>query len=186
METLLKILRGINLTVLFIVSVIIGFVFREVLFFTLQMKILEYYSIVKPMKEIKGGADSPEEAWVKFLDLAGKGDIEGALQYVWPENREGTRKTLETYKKYGKLEMFISTFSKKIERVERPDMILMPDEALYYNEGFAYKELDYLGASTETKEFLDKIWADEKSNVMKIKEPVIFKYNPYTKKWFIK
>jgi hypothetical protein len=81
------ILGGIGIFILFL---ILGAVFRMMWFYLAQKEILEYTYIERPLREAKGGGKTPEETWIGYLNALEKGDIEGAVQYTWPEDRENT------------------------------------------------------------------------------------------------
>ena len=177
------ILGGIGIFILFL---ILGTIFRMVWFYFVQKEILEYTYIEKPLREAKGGGKTPEETWIGYLNALEKGNIEEAVQYIWPENRENVKKYLLLLKENGKLPLFVSTYDKNIKKVEHPTRMLENDEVMYSYISTAYKELDYFNASEKDKEFLDEWWVDKKSNIATYTQEVIFKYNPYTKRWLIK
>jgi hypothetical protein len=89
------ILGGIGIFILFL---ILGAVFRMMWFYFAQKEILEYTYIEKPLREAKGGGKTPEETWIGYLNALEKGNIEEAVQYTWPEDREKSIKELTLLK----------------------------------------------------------------------------------------
>lgn len=180
--------RKIFLITLFIVFLISGFIFRLVWFFTFQKKIVEDKFFYKELKYDKGGAKTPQEAWNKYIDALEKGDIEEALLYVWPYEREGLKKSLEEKKKRNESLSVYKEDEKTLYELP-PPYYLEKDEKVF----------TYLSPENQ-KKYLEDLLKDPilRKDYEAVKKgplpytdayflpTVIFKLNPYNKKWYIK
>ncbi len=171
---------------LFFFSIFLGFTFRLIWFLTYQKYLVEKDLVYKPLIEAKGGGNTPQEAWIGYLNALEKGDIEGALEYIWPEEREKIRKSLLEAKSRGYLEDPAHSFSRMITKVENPERFLDKDEVMYVVKVIINKTKSLARAEDkETKEFLELLYKD-KPEIFESEETIIFKFNPYSKKWLIK
>jgi hypothetical protein len=145
---------------------------------------------------MKGGADSPQEAWEKRQAALGKGDIDEALKYKWIESHEIQERSynyLTFLKEKGLLKKF-SDCDKNLIFVEDIDLTkkyneqyirYAPLEKKFKVKCRAYKDIDLLTEDEIEKSTLEQIWRSQKSDVLDGWAEVIFKYNLETKKWFI-
>ncbi|MCM8833382.1 MAG: hypothetical protein NC816_05635 [Candidatus Omnitrophica bacterium] len=174
--------------VIFMIFLVSGFGLRLLWFYTIQKKILEDRYIYKELKEDRGGANSPQEAWNKYLDALEKGNIEEALLYIWPDEREKRKEFLVEKQKR----------SEPLNPFEKDERILYELPPPYYLEKDE-KVFTYLSPQKQKEYFAeimkDPILKEHYENAKK--NPVIytdafflpvkiFKYNPHNKKWYIK
>jgi len=182
--------------IIFLIFFLLGASLRAIWFFTFQKRYLEYLWFEKPLAKMKGGADSPQEAWEKRLTALEKGDVEEALKYKWIESREIQERSyhyLNFLQEKGLL--------KKFSDCDR-SLVFVEDINLYkkYNEQYvryaplekkfkvkcrAHKDIDLLTEDEIERSTLEQIWEAQKHDVLEGWAEVIFKYNPETKKWFI-
>ncbi len=180
---------------IFFFSIFLGFIFRITWFVTYQKYLLERDFIYKPLIEAKGGGNTPQEAWLGYLTALEKGDIEEALEYVWPEERERFKEILKDIdtKEFIKSQGYKKLLKQLKKRVGMPE-----DEVLYtYLTDEEIKE-----RIREYQKNPDIMWAYQqfleasKNLNMPIESfeeyvghsipSVIFKFNPFSKKWLIK
>lgn len=181
-----KIKETVFLIVLFIIFAISGFIFRNLWFFTVQKKIVEETFIYKPLKEAKGGGKTPQEAWIGYLTALEKGDIDLALEYVWPEERIDFRKTLETLKRAGLLERYAKNHSKNLMMPNKKYEDLEKDETALLYEYINEKDVELAIRSDFTQQAAMERWEELGTSTEPLTIRAIFKFNPYTKKWMIK
>jgi hypothetical protein len=178
------ILGGIGIFILFL---ILGAVFRMMWFYFVQKEILEYTYIEKPLREAKGGGKTPEETWIGYLNALEKGDIEEAVQYIWPENRENVKKYLLLLKENGKLQSFVKSYNKSLIPL-KPTLTMEKDEKRYTYLTKEQIENYYQEILKDPQ--LKRIFEEMKNSPLKNEDTflpdIIFKYNPYTKRWLIK
>jgi hypothetical protein len=183
--------------IIFLIFFLLGASLRAIWFFTFQKRYLEYLWFEKPLKttlaKMKGGADSPQEAWEKYLSALERGDIEEAIRYWW----EGEKADLRYYKilkEKGLLKKYADC-DKSLIFVEDVDLTkkyndqyikYAPPEKKFKVRCRSYKEVEEALITTEGEKILnEKFWEAQKSNVIEEWSEFIFKYNPKTKKWFI-
>ncbi len=177
--------RKIFLITLFIVFLISGFIFRLVWFFTFQKKIVEDKFFYKELKYDKGGATTPQEAWNKYIDALEKGDIEEALLYIWPYERETTRERLLDIREKRLLNYYVKSLGTDLKEAT-PTKILQENEKMFITFGLVDKEKEiFLINLQDDKKTFQELFKD-KPQVFPMKHEVIFKLNPYNKKWYIK
>lgn len=174
--------------VIFIIFFTLGLGLRFLWFSTVQKKILEDKYIYKVIREDKGGGATPQEAWNKYLDALEKGDIEKALLYVWPAEREKVRKGLiEKKKRNEPLNSFKE--NEKVLYELAPPYYLEKDEKI-----FTYlspeRQKEYIEGLLKDP-FLRKDYEETKKGPVPYTDafflPIeVFKFNPYNKKWYIK
>lgn len=173
----------IFLIALFIVFLISGFIFRFLWFYTVQKKIVEDKYFYKELKEDRGGAKTPQEAWNKYLDALEKGNIEEALLYVWPYERDNYKYLyklkennllLEEAKNHGR-----NLRENKKAKVEK-------DELAFYFDYIRDKRIELLLASDNFKKIALDYWKKKGIDKEKVVFTATFKFNHYNKKWYIK
>ncbi|MGC8981525.1 MAG: hypothetical protein ACP5JU_01065 [Minisyncoccia bacterium] len=173
---------------IFLLFLVIGFSFRILWFFFPQKEIMEYKFIEKPLREAKGGGKTPEETWINYLNALEKEDIEGALMYVWPENREGVRKTLERLREGGLIIKFAKNHSKGLIKNQTIQNTLEKDEQSFYYKYIKEKDIElfFVLNDPQLKKIEESHWEQKGLKSEPATFTIIFKYNPYTKTWFIK
>jgi len=175
---------------IFVVFFSLGASLRFTLFFTLQKKIVEDQFFYKDIKEMKGGANTPQEAWIKYLEALEKGNIDEALMYVWGPERETQREFLLDKKRNDNLSKFLKQYRKSLK--ELPPIYYLDEDEKWFtyltNEEISdnFKKLEN---STDTD--IKKLYEGYRNSPIKeaiyeLIPNIIFKYNSFTKKWFIK
>lgn len=176
---------------IFILGFILGFGFRLNWFYVIQKKILEYQIIDKPLREAKGGGKTPQETWIGYLNALEKGDINGALEYIWPDSREKFRKELLLLKNAGLLTQYAKNHDKNINEIYNPETRLEENEKMFSLTYLDTKEISLLLSGLAPfpeiiKESERIIWERKGVDQELSRTDFIFKFNPYTKKWLIK
>lgn len=182
----MKMKRAFSLIGIFLLFLIIGIGFRSLWFFFVQKEILEYTYIEKPMREAKGGGKTPEETWIGYLEALEKGDIEKALTYIWPEERNEF-KFLYDLKKNGLLYRYAKNNYKQLRPNLEVQQILEKNERAYYRTYLAEKDIEmfFVKDDPELIKAEEEYWASKKTDKELVEFTIIFKYNPYSKKWLI-
>lgn len=200
--------------IIFLIGFSLGITIRFSLFWFLQTKLYAYKYIYKDLidllKNDKGGANTPEEAWLKYLDAMKKGDIDEALLYVWPQDREEKRQNLLKIKENNLLGKIADCdkdliFIRNLKPTEEPIYVgTFYDPRLdklgvvskeYKVKCRFYKEIDmFLSLNSEIlksrfsreeiKQMIEEEWKNY-GDVIENEDSVFIRYNPYTKKWFI-
>ncbi len=171
---------------IFGLGIFIGGFSRFLWLVTYQKSIIEKKFIYKPLIEAKGGGNTPQEAWIGYLNALEKGNIEEALEYVWPEEREKFRETLLKLKQKGFLDEYAKNFDKVLIKPLKIYKTLEENEVLFENRQTINKEVELKMTEDErTKNFLIELWKNE-PEIFTATSTIIFKYNPYSKKWLIK
>jgi hypothetical protein len=186
--------------IIFLIFFFLGASLRAIWFFTFQKRYLEYLWFEKPLKttlaKMKGGANSPQEAWEKYLSALERGYIEEAMSYWWSETSEDSKTKSYSYSKKDKeLLKKEADCDKNLIFVEDIDLTkkyneqyvkYIPPEKKFKTRCRVYKEVELLKAADEfTKSSLERFWETQKSNVVEQQVNVIFKYNFKNQKWFI-
>jgi hypothetical protein len=182
--------------IIFLIFFFLGASLRAIWFFTFQKRYLEYLWFEKPLTKMKGGADSPQEAWEKYLSALERGDVEEAMRYWWSEAPEDSKAKNYSYSNKDKeLLKKEADCDKNLIFVEDVDLSkkyneqyirYAPPEKKFKTKCRVYKEVELLKAADEfTKSSLERFWEAQKSNVVEQRVNVIFKYNFKIKKWFI-
>jgi hypothetical protein len=178
---------------IFLIFFSLGASLRLMWFFTFQKRYLEYVWFEKPLAKMEGGANSPQEAWEKYLSALERGDIEEAMRYWW-EGEKANFRYYQILKEKGLLKKYADC-DKNLIFVEDVDLTkkynkqyvkYAPPEKKFKVKCRSYKEVEEALITTEGEKILnEKFWEAQKSNVIEEWVELIFKYNSKTKKWFI-
>ena len=178
-------MRALASFLIFIIIFSLGASLRLLWFFTFQKKLVEDNYFYKSYREMKGGANTPQEAWQGYLQALEKGDIEGALMYVWEGSRGIYRETLNRLYKNNLLKQYAKNHSVYLKKSNKKYEDLEENEQAFLYEYITQKDIE-IALYEDMKEQLEKEWLNKGANSEKLILRQIFKYNPYTKKWFIK
>jgi hypothetical protein len=182
--------------IIFLIFFFLGASLRAIWFFTFQKRYLEYLWFEKPLKttlaKMKGGADSPQEAWEKYLSALERGDIEEAKKYIWDDTPENPLDLSHLYflKEKGLLKKYRDCDKKLIQDTNylnvsnKESSKYNPIEERYKARCREYKEVE-LFLIGNSDPVIKQYWENEKRDVIEVWNYFIFKYNPITKKWFI-
>jgi hypothetical protein len=182
--------------IIFLIFFFLGASLRAIWFFTFQKRYLEYLWFEKPLAKMQGGADSPQEAWEKYLSALERGDIEEAMRYWWSEASEDSKAKNYLYSNKDKeLLKKEADCDKNLIFVEDVDLSkkynehyikYAPPEKKFKTKCRVYKEVNLSKAGDEASRlFFEEFWNAQKSNVVEGWVDVVFKYNFKVKKWFI-
>lgn len=183
--------KFIIFTLVLILGFWLGLIVRGI-FLGVQFVLFKTYVLDKELRESKLGGRTPQETWNLYLDALEKEDINLALQYVAPESRESERIYLEKLQKLGILRRKFKNYSRELYKIKKlpidPDIKEEEGDKVYKVKYISEKELDLLlnPQDKETLEAIEEYWEDKPEGKEIIYPYVIFKYNPYTKKWLIK
>ena len=168
---------------IFALAFIVGSVFRVGWLFAVQRPLFQYTYLDADIRAVKTGGKTPQDTWNIYISALEKGDINGALQFIYPESRESEKIFLEEEKKKDNLKGFLSSHHKEIRKFDGL-------KNLKKNE----KRFTYL-TQQEEKEFIEgfktdqnlKPLADEPiENLREFIPDIVFFYNRYSRLWLIK
>jgi hypothetical protein len=176
--------------VLVIILFVLGFGSRLFIFITLQKKLFERNILDKELVESKQGGNTPQETWNLYLDALEKEDIETAVSYWWPSERERMQTTLKKLKDAGLLKRYAANHGREL-REKQADSPLEKDEKLYSTSYLNEKSISLLLSEVSLAiDFLRKsneiYWQKLGRDKEQTKTGIIFKLNSYSKKWLIK
>lgn len=171
--------------VLLVVVFAVGFGSRFFIFTTLQKKLFERNFLDRELIESKQGGNTPQETWNLYLDALEREDIETAVSYWWPSERDRMRTTLQKLKEAGLLKRY--ALDHGMELREKPnEKIPNKQEKAFLHRFTNEKEIALTLTRPELYEIDLKLWAEKGINKEEITAVTIFKFNSYSKKWLIK
>lgn len=170
--------------VVFMIFLVSGFGLRFLWFYTGQKKIVEKEFIYKELSQDKGGANTPQEAWQKYLSALEKGNIEEALLYILPYNREHFRKLFEELSRAGLLKRYAKNHSLELVEAKEASQELEKNQKGFFFIYKSEKEIE-LAINPEIKEALEREWLERGSDSETLRFMQVFEYNPYNKKWYL-
>ncbi len=179
---------------IFIAGTLAGFFGRTLTFALFQFprsKAYTQYLYDEPLRTATLGGATPQETFNLYLDALIKEDINTAIQYWWPYNRDSIKDKLARLKRVGLLKKYGNDFGRKFTEINNSYFALGKNEK-ELETGFIYeKNIDLIFAETSqipsiTVASAQLDWAKSDKDYKYGSTSLVFRLNPYTKKWLIK
>ena len=172
--------------IFFAFFVFLGAFFRFGWLMTHQQAGFERKILYKDLADSKLGGKTPQETWNLYLDALEKEDIDLAVQYWMPEERDKSKKTLNEYKKAGALKRYATNHGKTLELAISTVRKIKENEKIFAYKFINEKDIDFIGAEGEYLTIIKNYWEKQNINKITTQDNVVFQLNKYSNKWLIK